>query len=185
MLLGDLGRRLDAGEAAAGHHDGAVRQPVQVLGQQRSVLRAVQRVGELVDTRDDRGVGDAAQRIDQGVVAQCRRVVDADGACIGVEARHPALDEVHPGAFELLGDLQVGQRLAGSGLVQSQTLGEPGLRVDQRDVDVVAALEPPRQTHGRGHAGVSGAENQNLVHRAAFRSCRRWILTRRMQRSDL
>ena len=65
MLLGDLGRRLDAGKAAAGHYDGAVRQPVQVLGQQRSVLRAVQRVGELVDTRDDRGVGGPAARREQ------------------------------------------------------------------------------------------------------------------------
>ena len=29
MLLGDLGRRLDARQPAAGHHDGAVGQPVK------------------------------------------------------------------------------------------------------------------------------------------------------------
>ena len=50
MLLGDLGGRLDARQPAAGHHDGAVGQPVKVLGQQQSVLGAVQRVGEFVDT---------------------------------------------------------------------------------------------------------------------------------------
>ena len=51
MLLGDLGRGLDAGQPAAGHHDGPVGEPVKVVREQRRVLRAVQGVGELVDTR--------------------------------------------------------------------------------------------------------------------------------------
>jgi hypothetical protein len=97
------------------------------------------------------------------------RVIDAHRARVGVDTRHPALDEVHASAGQLIGNLQVGQRLAGSRLMQAQTLDESGLRVDQRDVDVIAALQASRQTHGRGHAGVSGAENQNLVHRDAFR----------------
>ncbi len=169
MLFGDLGRRLDAGEPAAGDDDGAVGESVQVFGQQRRVLRAVQGVGEFVDAWDHVGVGDAAQRVDQGVVAQRVGIVDADGLRVGVDAGHPALDEVHTGAVELIGDLQVGQGLARRGLMQPQPLGEPGLRVDQGDVDVVAALQPAGQPHGGGHAGVSGAENQDLVHRSAFR----------------
>ena len=169
MLLGDLGRGLDAGQPAAGHHDGAVGESVQVVGQKRRVLRAVQGVGEFVDARHRLGVGDAAQRVDQGVVAQRVGIVDADGLRVGVDAGHPALNEVHTGALELIGDLQVGQRLAGGGLVQPQSLGEPGLRVDQGDVDVVAAFQAAGQPRGGGHAGVSGAENQDLVHRSAFR----------------
>ena len=149
MLLGDLGGRLDAGQPAAGHHDGAVGEAVQVVGEQRRVLCAVQGVGEFVDARDRLGVGDTAQCVDKRVVAQHVRIVDADGLRIGVDAGHPALDEVHAGARELVGDLQVGQRLAGGGLVQPQSLGEPGLRVDQGDVDVVAALQAAGQPHGR------------------------------------
>jgi hypothetical protein len=72
-------------------------------------------------------------------------IVDADGLRAGVDAGHPALDEVHTGAVELIGDLQVGQGLAGRSLVQAQPLGEPGMRVDKGDVDVVAALQPARQ----------------------------------------
>jgi hypothetical protein len=37
------------------------------------------------------------------------RVVYADGLRVGVNGCHPALDEVHTGAVELIGDLQVGQ----------------------------------------------------------------------------
>ena len=84
----------------------------KLLGEQHRVLRGVQRVGELVNTRDDCGVGDAAQRIDQGVVAQRERIVDPHRLGVGVDARHPALDEVHAGAGQPIGNLEVGQRLA-------------------------------------------------------------------------
>ena len=116
-----------------------------MLGQQHSVLGAVQRVGEFVDTWDGRGVCDAAQRIDQGVVAQRERVIDAHRLRIGIDTGDPALDEVDAGTGEQIGNLQVGQCLAGRGLVQSQPLGESGLRIDQGDVDVVAAAlgDPP------------------------------------------
>ncbi len=57
--------------------------------------------------------------------------------------------------------------------MQSQPFGEPGLRVDQGDMDIVAALQPAGQTHGRTHAGVSGAEDEDLLHRASFRELRR------------
>ena len=97
MLLGDFRRRLDAGEPAACHHDGAVGEPAQLFGQQRRVLCAVQGVGEFVDAWDRLRVGDAAQRVDQGVVAQRVRIIDADGLRIGVDAGHPAQDEIHPG----------------------------------------------------------------------------------------
>ena len=169
MLLGDLGGRLDSGQPAAGHHDGAVGEAVQLAGEQRRVLCAVQGVGEFVDARDRLGVGDTAQCVDKRVVAQHVSIVDADGLRIGVDAGHPALDEVHAGALELIGDPQVGQGLAGGGLVQPQSLGEPGLGVDQGDVDVVASFQAAYQPHSGGHAGVSGAENQDLVHRSAFR----------------
>jgi hypothetical protein len=182
MLLGDLRRGLDSGEPAACHHNGAVDHPVQPLGQQPRILRAVQGVGEFIDARDRFRVGDTAECVDQGVVAQRVEIVDADRLRVGVDACHPALDEVHTGAVELIGDLQVSQCLAGGGLVQPQSFGEPGVRVDQGDVDVVAALQPGRQPHGGGHAGVSRAENQDLVHRSAFRFG--LIPTRRMRRRD-
>jgi hypothetical protein len=182
VLLGDLRGRLDARKPAAGDHDGAVGQPVQLFGQQCRVLCAVQGVGEFVDARDRLRVGDAAERVGQGVVAQRVGIIDADGLPVGVDARHPALDEVHNGAVELIGDLQVGQCLPGGGLVQSQSFGEPGVRVDQGYVHVVSALQPARQPHGGGHAGVSRAENQDLVHRSAFRFG--LIPNRRMRRCD-
>jgi hypothetical protein len=153
---------------SACHHDRAVGHPIQVVGQQRRILCAVQRVGELVDARYGGGVGDTAQRVDKCVVAQCAGVVHADGLPVGVDSGHPALDEIHTGPVELLGDLQIGQVLAGRGLMQPQPLGEPGLRVDQGDVDVVTALQTARKRHGRGHAGVPGAQDQNLVHGAAL-----------------
>jgi hypothetical protein len=52
--------------------------------------------------------------------------------------------------------------------VQPQSFGEPGLRVYQRDVGVVAAFEAANQPRCGGHAGVPGAQNQDLVHRSAF-----------------
>ena len=88
---------------------------------------------------------------------------------LGVDCGHPTLDEVDAGAAEQVGDLQVGQLLTGGGLVQAQPLGELGLRVHHGDVNVVAPLHPGGQGDGRGHAGVSGAEDEDLVHGAAFR----------------
>ncbi len=113
MLLGDLGGRLDAGQAPAGHDDGAVAEVIQLVGQRVGVVRAVQRVGELVDAGNGVGVGNTAQRIDQGVVAQHVFVVDTDGLCVGVDGRDPALDEAHAGTREPVRNLQVGQLLTG------------------------------------------------------------------------
>jgi hypothetical protein len=105
VLLGELGRGLDACEPTACHDDGAVRESRQVIGEQCRVLRAVQGIGEFVDAGHRIGVGDAAERVHKRVVAQCVRVVDADGPRVGVDACHPALHEVHAGALELIGDL--------------------------------------------------------------------------------
>jgi hypothetical protein len=74
------------------------------------------------------------------------------------------------GTLEQIGKLQVGELLAGGDLVQPQSLGEPALRVDQRDRGVVAASDPTCQAHRRGHAGVPGADDDDLVHGFAFRA---------------
>ena len=80
-------------------------------------MRAVERVGELVDAGNGLGVGDTAQRVDQGVVAQHVLVVDADGVCVGVDGGDPTLDELHVGTGEPVRNLQIGQFLAGRCLV--------------------------------------------------------------------
>ena len=85
----------------------AAAEPIQLVGQRHGVLRAVERVGELVDAGNDLGIGDTAERVDQGVVAQFVLVVDANGLRIGVDGRHPALDEVHVGTGEPVGNLQI------------------------------------------------------------------------------
>jgi hypothetical protein len=41
---------------------------------------------------------------------------------VGVDAGHPAPDEVHAGARQAVGNLQVGQHLTGRRLVQPQPL---------------------------------------------------------------
>ena len=111
------------------------------------------------------------------------RVVDADGLRVGVDACHPALHELHTGARELIGDLQVGQGLAGGGLVQSQSFGEPGLRIDDGDVGVVAVFQAADQPGCGGHTGVSGAQDQDLIHRFCL-SFGGLIQTRRKQGRD-
>lgn len=160
-------------------------EPIQLVAEHRGVPRAVEGVGELVDTGKGFGVGDAAERVDQGVVGQLVLVVDANGSCIGVDGRHPALDEVHVGTGEPIGNLQIEQLLTGRGLVQPQALGEPGLRVDQGDVDVVTALQPAGPAHGRTHAGVSGAEDEDLRHRGVLSGFVGLITTRRIDGSSL
>ena len=61
-----------------------------------------------------------------------------------------------------------GQLLAGRRLVQSQPFNESGLWVDQGDVDVVAAPQTARQRRRRAHAGVTGAEDEDLRHRGVL-----------------
>jgi hypothetical protein len=53
--------------------------------------------------------------------------------------------------------------------VQAQSFREPGLRVDDGDVGVVAMFQAADQPRRRGHPRVSGAQDQDLVHRSAFR----------------
>lgn len=166
--LGDLRGGFDAGEAAAADHDGpAVEpgQPGQPVGEEGRVLRAVEGVGVVVDAGDGDGVRDAAQAVDQGVVAQHPVVVDPYGLRVGVHGGDPAADEGGAGAVEQLRDVHLGRLLAGRGHVQPEPLGEGVVRVDQRHAQVPALPGAGRELDRRGEPGVTGAQDQNLVDR--------------------
>jgi hypothetical protein len=86
--LGDLGRRLDAGQPAADDGHGAAAEPGQPIGERGRVRRAVQGVRVRLRPRNRRRVGDAAQPVDQRVVAQHLAVVDPDGPRVRVHHCH-------------------------------------------------------------------------------------------------
>ncbi|WP_179855048.1 hypothetical protein [Paractinoplanes atraurantiacus] len=100
-----------------------------------------------------------AEREDEPVVGEGLTVDVRDAVA---QAGHPAPDEPDAGVLQQFGDAQLGGRAAGRGHVQAEALGEPLLGVDQRDRHVVAAAQAARQVGGRGQAGVSGTQNQDV-----------------------
>jgi hypothetical protein len=67
--LGDLGGGLDAGQAAARHHDRSLVEAVEPGGEGLGVVETVERVRVLGGARHGRGVGGAAEGVDQRVEA--------------------------------------------------------------------------------------------------------------------
>jgi hypothetical protein len=162
VLLGDLGGGFDAGEAAAAHRDGAAVRGdlLQLLGERARPARIVQRPGVIGGAGHERGVGAAAQGVDQLVVGQRRGAVDVDALGRGVDGRDPALDEVDARTLEDLGDVVVGQLLPGGDLVHAQPLLEAPRRVHQGDLHVELAGAASEADRGQ-HAGVAGAEDDD------------------------
>ncbi len=164
--LGDLGRRLQAGETAADHDHGLSGvQGGQALAQPERSGAGGDLVGVLGGAGDALVVPAAAEGVHEGVVRQLLgavRVEDGDGPAVDVDAGDLRELQFDAGAREHLAEVPGPEVLAGRELVHPDALDEVGLGVDEGDGDVFAAQplgEPPR---GDG-SGVSGAEDDDAV----------------------
>jgi hypothetical protein len=102
-------------------------------------------------------VGPAAQRVDEGVVADPPPAGQLDLAPFGVDRGGPVGDEVHGRAAEQLRDRPGPYLLPRRDLVQPYPFHEAVARVHQRHPRVAV----PRGHVRRGQARVARAENQN------------------------
>lgn len=167
VALGDLGGRLDAGEAAAAHGHGAAvrRQAGEPGGEVVCRGRAVQGLGMLIGARHRTCVGGAADGVHQVVVGQLGRARGRPyrhrPAC-GVDARRPAPHELDARARQELGNLMVRQFLSGDDLMHPQPLGEPGRRIDQRDAGA-GTPGAAGQADRTQQAGVAAADDDDPV----------------------
>lgn len=145
MRLGEFRGGLHAGQPGAADRDGgAGRQRAQAGGEPFGGLGTVEGVSMLVGTGHGVRVRNAAERVDEGVVADGEIAVEAHRARVRVDAGDPAADELDAGAGQEFGDPQIGGGLAGGRLVQPQPLGEAVARVHQRDADVGAPAQAAR-----------------------------------------
>ncbi len=164
--LGDLGRGLHAGEAAADDDHGLPGvEAGQALAQPERSGAAGDLVGVLGGPGDALGVPAAAEGVDERVVGEffgAVRVGDGDGLAVDVDAgdlREPQFDA---GAREHLAERPGLEVLAGRQLVHADAFDEVGLGVDEGDGDVLAA-EPLGEAAGGDGSGVSGSEDDDAV----------------------
>ncbi|GAB3806922.1 hypothetical protein GCM10027605_36010 [Micromonospora zhanjiangensis] len=164
--LGDLGRRLHAGQAAADDgHRLPGRQRRQPLAQPEGTGPAGEFVGVLGDTGDAVGAPAAAEGVDEGVVRQLAGAVlvgDGDGPAVHVDAGDPGDPYVDTGAGEHPGQRPGLELLADRQLVHPDPLHEVGFGVDEGDGDVRAVQSSGEATGGEG-SGVTGAEDDDAV----------------------
>ena len=159
-LLGQLGCRLDSGQAGADDgHRGIRVQLVEGVAQPLCQLEFRYRVGEFGCTRHGgRCRTGAADRVDEVVVVQssaARRQLH--GARGGVDPGGTVDDQLDAVA-EQRAVVRRGDVIARDELVQPDPLDELRPRVHQRDVDVGA--KP--QIVGRQRSGVSAADDDDV-----------------------
>ncbi len=165
--LGDLGRGLQPGEAAA-HHDHGLPglQPGQALPQPECSRAAGDLVGVLGGARDALVVPAAAEGVHQGVVGEFPGVAvgvrDVDGPAVDVDAGDRGRQQFDAGAGEQVGEGPRLEILARRELVHPDTLDEVGFGVDEGEGDVVA-VQPLGEPSGRDGSGVTGSEDDDAV----------------------
>nr|BFF25577.1 hypothetical protein GCM10025732_35420 [Glycomyces mayteni] len=149
--LGRLGGGLDAREARPG--DG--ERPGRVVAQGDREFRVLDR--ERV--RD--GGRARSERVDQRVVGEFAAVVQDHAPRRGVDRGGPALDEPDARGPDQVGDAELGELVARGRLVLAQALVEALDRVEEGDAGGLGAAG---DADGRHHAGVPGADDEDVVH---------------------
>ncbi len=164
--LGQLGGRLDAGQAAS--DDG--QRAAGVLGagvQEDRVLVGGHRRGVRGGSGDGGGVGRAAQRVHEGVVGEdVRRGVDPDGTGRGVDGGHPGDGQLDARTGEERAQGEVTELPARGELVQPDPLDEPVRRVDQGDAHAAVTPQPTGGALRRDQSGVAGSQNHEVMSHA-------------------
>jgi hypothetical protein len=160
--LGDLGGRLEAGEAPADdQHGSAGGEVAEALAQpQRGPL-----AGDVVRVLGDAGYpmvgGRAAEGVHESVIADLL-VDESDGLAIGVDGGHPCQPELHARARVDVAQLAALEFLSGRELVHPDPLDEIGVGVDDGDLGLVA-VQPAGEAPGGDGSGVSGPEDDDAM----------------------
>lgn len=163
VALGDLRCCLDPGEPAPADHDGPAPEPRQPRGEHPRLVRPVERVSVLLGPRHRRRVGDAPERVHEGVVAQHPLVVDPHGPGLGVDAGDPAPHELRARPLQQVGDPHPRELLPRPGHVQPQPLGELRPPVHHGQPHPVPAADPGRELHARRQPRVPRTEHHDPV----------------------
>ncbi|MNK93046.1 hypothetical protein D3C87_1131900 [compost metagenome] len=167
-------RRFDAGETAAGHHDGIARRAFWLVDQGLEVVFQAHGLLDLVDiermlshTRGARHgqttAGGQNEFVVDGDLFFARRVDVAHTLLRDVDGFGGALDELHTDRIEQFAN-RSGQ-LVGIGLVEARTHTQFGLRSQHGHFNVIVTMnvEQTRGAQSGPHATETCADYQNVL----------------------